>query len=114
VRSLASAVLALEAIVLIMAVPVAIVVYGAPAPLAIAAGVGLIVLAVVAIAGLGRGWGYRLGWAVQVLVLAYALVAWPTVMAPMIVLGAVFVLLWYSALRLARQVEATRPPASPA
>lgn len=110
-RSLASAVLALEALVMIMAIPVAIVVYDASPPVAIPAGVGIMVLAVVAIGGLGRGWGYSLGWAVQGLLLAYALVPWPSVMAPMLVLGAVFVLLWYSGLRLARQVEASRPPA---
>jgi hypothetical protein len=112
VRSLASAVLVLEAIMLLLAVPVAIVVYDAPVARAVAAGVALIVLAVVAIGGLGRGWGYSLGWVVQGLVVAYALVPWPVVMAPMVALGAVFVLLWYSALRLAGQVEARRPPPS--
>jgi hypothetical protein len=108
VRGLASAVLALEAIVVLLAVPVAVVIYGAEATWAITGGAVLILLCVVAIAGLGRGWGYRLGWAVQALALALGFVV-----PQMFALGAIFALLWYMALRLPKQAEAARAQAPP-
>lgn len=107
-RGLASAVLALEAIVVLLAVPVAVVVYGASAAWSIAGGAALIALCVVAIAGLGRGWGYRLGWGVQALAVALGFVV-----PAMFVLGVIFALLWYTALRLPRQAEAARARSTP-
>jgi hypothetical protein len=108
VRGLASAVLALEAIVVLLAVPVAVVVYGADATWAITGGVALIVLTVVAIGGLGRGWGYRVGWVVQGLAVALGFVV-----PAMFALGAIFGLLWYMALRLPAQAEAVRARTRP-
>ncbi len=103
-RGLASGVLGLEAIVLLLVVPVAVTIFGVDPGVGIAAGVALIVLCIVAIAGLGRGWGYPLGWVVQLLAIALGFVV-----PAMFVLGAIFALLWYLALRIARQVEADRP-----
>lgn len=100
-RGLASGVLGLEAIVLLLVVPVAVTVFEVDVAVAAAAGVLLIALCIMAIAGLGRGWGYRLGWLVQVLAIGLGFVV-----PQMFVLGGVFALLWYSALRIARQVEA--------
>jgi len=100
-RGLASGVLGLEAIVLLLVVPVAVTVFEVDAAVAAVVGVLLIVLCIVAIGGLGRGWGYKLGWLVQVLAIGLGFVV-----PQMFVLGGVFALLWYSALRIARQVEA--------
>ena len=100
-RGLASGVLGLEAIVLLLVVPVAVTVFEVDAAVAAVVGVLLIVLCIVAIGGLGRGWGYNLGWLVQVLAIGLGFVV-----PQMFVLGGVFALLWYSALRIARQVEA--------
>jgi hypothetical protein len=101
VRGLASGVLGLEAIVLLLVVPVAVTIFDVDAVVAITAGVLLIALCIVAIAGLGRGWGYTLGWIVQVLALALGFVV-----PAMFALGGIFALLWFFALRIARQVEA--------
>ncbi len=113
-RGLASAVLGLEAIVLLLVVPVAVTVFDVDAAVGISAGVLLIVACIIAIAGLGRGWGYQLGWVVQVLAIGLGFVV-----PAMFALGGIFALLYFFALRIARQVElqnATReePPADPA
>lgn len=103
-RGMASGVLGLEAIVLLLVVPVAVVVFEVDPVVGIAGGVGLIVLCVVAIAGLGRGWGYTLGWVVQALAVALGFVV-----PQMFFLGGVFALLYFAALRVAKQVEGARP-----
>lgn len=113
-RGLASGVLGLEAIVLLLVVPVAVTVFDVDAAVGITGGVLLIVLCIVAIAGLGRGWGYPLGWVVQVLAIALGFVV-----PAMFALGGIFALLYFFALRLARQVELQKaardePPADPA
>jgi len=102
-RGLASSVLALEAIVLLLVVPVAVVIFDVDVAVGATAGVVLIALCVVAIAGLGRGWGYRLGWVVQALSVALGFVV-----PVMFVLGGIFALLYYYALRIARDVEAAK------
>lgn len=112
-RALASSVLGLEIMVLILVVPVAITVFDIDAAVGITAGVVLVALCVVAIGGLGRGWGYRLGWVVQALAIALGFVV-PT----MFLLGGIFALLYFFALRLARKVEAQNaargePPPTP-
>jgi hypothetical protein len=109
-RGVASALLSMEAIVLLLVVPVAISVVGVDAAVALPVGVGLAVLCFLAIGGLGRGWGYPLGWAIQAIAVALGVVV-----APMYFLGAVFGLLWFLALRLGRQVEQAQrkdPPAA--
>ena len=102
-RGLASGLLGLESMVLLLVIPVAVTIADIDPAVAIPAGVVLIVLCIVAIAGLGRGWGYPLGWIVQVLAIALGFVV-----PAMFVLGGIFALLWYSALRIARQVEADK------
>lgn len=102
-RGVSSALLSMEAIVLLLWIPVAISVAGVSTSLALATGLGLAVLCVLAIGGLGRGWGYHLGWVVQVLAIALGFVV-----TPMFFLGAIFALLWFLALRLGRQVEAAQ------
>lgn len=102
-RGLASGVLALEAIVLLLVVPVAVVVFDVDVVVGVTAGVVLIALCIVAIGGLGRGWGYPLGWVVQALAVALGFVV-----PAMFVLGAIFALLYYYALRIARDVEAAK------
>lgn len=103
-RSLASGVLGLESIVLLLVIPVAVTIAGIEPEVAVPIGVGLIVLCVVAIAGLGRGWGYPLGWVIQGLAVALGFVV-----PQMFLLGGIFALLWYMTLRIAAQVEASRP-----
>lgn len=112
-RALASSVLGLEVLVLILVVPVAITVFDVDAAIGITGGLLLIALCIVAIGGLGRGWGYQLGWVVQALAIALGFVV-PT----MFLLGGIFALLYFFALRLARKVEAEKaargePPAAP-
>ncbi|MGB9373755.1 MAG: DUF4233 domain-containing protein [Jiangellales bacterium] len=102
-RGLASGVLGLESMVLLLVIPVAVTIADINPWVAIPAGVVLIALCIVAIGGLGRGWGYSLGWVVQVLAIALGFVV-----PAMFVLGGIFALLWYSALRIARQVEADK------
>jgi hypothetical protein len=102
-RALASSVLGLEVLVLILVVPVAITVFDVDPALGITGGVALIALCIIAIGGLGRGWGYPLGWVVQALAVALGFVV-PT----MFLLGGVFALLYFFALRIARRVEAER------
>ena len=108
-RGLASGVLGLEAIVLLLVVPVAVTIFDVDPGVGIGGGIALIVLCVVAIAGLGRGWGYQLGWVVQVLAIGLGFVV-----PAMFVLGGIFALLWFYALRIARQVEAQRAEAQAA
>lgn len=102
-RSLASGVLGLEAIVLLLVVPVAVTIYGVDPVVGIAGGVALILLCVVAIAGLRPGWGYALGWVVQALAIGMGFVV-----PQMFLLGGIFALLYFFALRIAKQVEADK------
>lgn len=99
-RGVASALLSMQAIVLLLVVPVAVSVIGIDLSVALPVGVGLAVLCFAAVAGLGRGWGYTLGWVVQGLAISLGVVV-----TPMFFLGAVFALLWFLALRLGAQVE---------
>lgn len=108
-RGLASGVLGLEAIVLLLVVPVAVVIFEVDPVVGITGGVLLIALCIVAIAGLGRGWGYPLGWVVQGLAIALGFVV-----PAMFALGGIFALLWFFALRIARQVEAQQAAAAAA
>ena len=106
-RGLASGVLGLEAIVLLLVVPVAVVIFEVDPVVGVTGGVLLIALCLLAIGGLGRGWGYPLGWVVQVLAIALGFVV-----PAMFALGGIFALLWFFALRIARQVEAQQAAAA--
>ncbi|MDP9443325.1 MAG: DUF4233 domain-containing protein [Actinomycetota bacterium] len=102
-RTMAAAVLSLEAVVLFLTTPVMIQVEGVDATAALLAGLGLAVLAV-ATAGLLRfGWAYGVGSLLQV-----GAVALGFVVPLMFVLGLLFAAFWALALMLGRRVERLR------
>jgi hypothetical protein len=103
-RVLGSSVLVFEAIMVALFIPVAYFTgLAASGSLAAWVGVALVVLCLVATALLGRPIGVTLGWVVQGLVLATALLV-----PLMLVLGLVFAGLWWAALRYGGQVDAMR------
>lgn len=110
-KVLCSAVLAIEAIVVLLATSLAAS-NGSVSrtPLAWAAGLALMVLLVAAIGTLRRPWGLAFGWVLQVLVLASSIVVGWT----MLVVGAIFVTLWWLAIRNGRRVDALRAEAAAA
>lgn len=99
-RTLASSVLVFEWIVLALAIPVAVNVAGVDAGRAwIVFGV-VSVLVFAALATLGRGPGIWVGWAVQVVAIAGGLVV------PLLaILGIIFALLYFWAIRLGTRVD---------
>jgi Protein of unknown function (DUF4233) len=99
-RSVASAVLTIEAIVIVLAIPVAIVIADVTPAVAVSVGLSVALLCVIVAGLLRRRLGYQLGWVVQVLAIAMGFVV-PT----MFFLGAVFALLWFLTLRLGRAIE---------
>ncbi len=100
-RGVAAAVLTIQAIVILLAVPVAVSVSDVEATVALPVGLAIVLLCLVAAGGLGRGWGYPLGWVVQL-----AAIALGFVVPAMFFLGAIFALLWFLTLRLGRKIEA--------
>jgi formate-dependent nitrite reductase membrane component NrfD len=105
VKVLCSSVLAFEALVVLLATSLATS-NGSVSntTLAWVAGLVLIVLLVLTIGTLRRPWGLALGWVMQVLVLATSLIVGWT----MLVVGLVFVVLWYVAIHTGRRVEDAR------
>ena len=104
-RVLGAAVLALEAIVVILAIPVVIVVGTVPvAPwLGISGGVALALALIVLARYVTRPWAIPVGWTLQVIIVLTG------VLAPaMFVVGGIFALLWGLAIRLGRQVDEAR------
>jgi hypothetical protein len=102
VRVLGGAVLALEAIVVILAIPVVIVVGTVPVPpwLGISAGVLLAGALVMLARYVTRPWAIPVGWGLQVLVVLTG------VLAPaMFIVGGTFALLWGVAIRLGREAD---------
>ncbi len=108
-RVLCSSVLGVEAIVVFLATSLAAS-NGSVSNVALAWVVGLVlmVLLILAIGVLGRPWGIAIGWAMQVLVLATSLVVGWT----MLIVGGIFVVLWYLAVHNGRRVDALRAQAS--
>jgi len=110
-RVLCSSVLGIEVIVVLLATSLATS-NGSVTNTALAWGVGLALMALLIVAAgmVGRRGGLTLGWILQVLVLASALVVgWS-----MLVVGLLFVLLWWTAIYLGSRVDrakATPPPA---
>lgn len=104
-RVLGAAVLSLEAIVVILAIPVVIVVGTVPVPpwLGISAGVILAIALIVLARYVTRPWAIPVGWVLQVLVVLTGLLA-----PAMFIVGGIFALLWGVAIRLGRQVDASR------
>jgi len=113
VRVLGATVLALEAIVVILAIPLAIVVQGVSPGVAIPAGVVLALVLVALARYVTRPWAIPTGWALQVIVVLTGLVV-----PMMFIVGGIFALLWGVAITLGRRADeaaaggsATPPPA---
>ena len=103
-KVLCSAVLAIEALIVLLAIPVAATNGSVANPgLAIGVGIGLAVLLVLATGTLRRSWGVGFGWIMQVVVLALGLLV-----PLMFLVGAIFTILWFFALRNGRRVDALR------
>jgi hypothetical protein len=104
-RVLGASVLSIEAIIVFLATSLAAS-NGSVSNvgLAWAVGLALMVLLVLTAGLLGRPWGVALGWVMQGLVLATSIVVgWV-----MLVVGIMFVVLWYLAVRNGRRVDAIR------
>jgi hypothetical protein len=102
VRVLGAAVLALEAIVVVLAIPVVVVVGTVAVPpwLGITGGVVLALALIVLARYVTRPWAVPVGWFMQGLVVLTGFLA-----PPMFIVGGIFALLWGVAIRLARQVD---------
>ena len=100
---MASAVLALESVVLFLSTPVMIQVSDVDTGPAVAAGLGLALAALVLCGLLRFRWAYVAGSLLQV-----AAVALGFVVTTMFVLGVIFALLWAAALVLGRRVDAAK------
>lgn len=104
-RVLCSSVLAIEGIVVLLATSLATSAGSvANTALAWAAGLTLMVLLFLAPATLRYRWGLTLGWILQALVLASAIVVGWT----MLVVGGLFVVLWWLAIHNGSRVDALR------
>ena len=112
-RVLGAAVLSLEAIVVILAIPVVLVVGTVPVPawLGITGGVVLALALIVLARYVTRPWAIPMGWGLQVLVVLTGLLA-----PAMFIVGGIFALLWGVAIRLGRQADAagSADPSGPA
>ena len=108
-RVLCSSVLAIEGIVVLLATSLATSAGSVSnTALAWAAGLTLMVLLFLAPATLRHRWGLTLGWILQGLVLASAFVVGWT----MLVVGGLFVVLWWLAIHNGSRVDAMRAQAS--
>lgn len=106
-RVLGAAVLSLEAIVVILAIPVVVVVGTVPVPpwLGISAGVLLALALIVLARYVTRPWAIPVGWVLQALVVLTGLLA-----PAMLIVGGIFALLWGVAIKLGRQADAASGP----
>ena len=104
-RVLCSSVLAIEAIVVLLATSLATSAGSVSnTTVAWAAGLTLMVLLALAPATLRHRWGITLGWVLQGLVLASAIVVGWT----MLIVGGIFVVLWWLAIHNGSRVDALR------
>lgn len=104
-RVLCSSVLGIEAIVILLATSLVASSGQTDRPaVAWVAGVVLMALLLLAAGALRRPWGLTLGWILQAIVMASALlVGWT-----MLVVGAIFVVLWWLAIQNGSRVDALR------
>jgi len=101
-----AALLCLEAITLGLTTPVMITLTDVSTPTALALGLGLTVACLV-LAGLLRSeWAYGAGWVIQL-----AAIAMGFLVPMMFLLGAIFALLWGTAVFLGRKIERERAAA---
>lgn len=110
-KVLCSSVLAFEAVVVLLATSLAAS-SGAVSSTALAwaAGLALMVLLILGIGTLRRPWGVTAGWVLQGLVLASAVVVGWT----MLIVGVIFVVLWWAAVQNGTRVDALRAQAAEA
>lgn len=109
-RVLGGSVLAFEAIVVILLIPVAITVGTVSGPpwVFISVGIALVLALIVTAAFVTRPWAIAVGWILQVLILATA------VLVPaMVIVGGIFMLLWALAIRWSRRVEEMKRSGEP-
>jgi hypothetical protein len=102
-RRLCAAILLLEAVVLGLSTPVLISVESVDTAQALWIGLGLTGACVLTAGLLRQDWAYHLGWAIQV-----AAIALGFQVGAMFALGAVFLLLWLTAVRLGRTIDRDR------
>jgi len=102
-RVLGSSVLALEAIVVLLAIPIAINNSGVSAGLALAVGFTVALLMLLTIGIITKPVAIPIGWTLQGVTIASGFVV-PT----MFVIGGVFALLWYFAVRNGQRVDRAR------
>ena len=102
-RRLCSAILLLEAVVLGLSTPVLISVESVDTAKALWIGLGLTVACILTAGLLRHGWALWLGWAIQVaaIVLGFQVGA-------MFALGAIFLMLWLTAVRLGAAIDRDR------
>ena len=100
-RTLCASVLAFEAIIVLLAVPVAVVVRGIAPGVGITFGAVLVVACIVVAGSQRRSWGVTAGWALQVIILLLGFVV-----PAMFVLGVIFAILWFYAIRVGRRGDA--------
>lgn len=103
-KTLTASVLIFESLVVLLAIPLAITVYSVPAQAAIPGGLVLMFLCIyVASAMRRKDWALNAGWVLQVLVvLTGILVPW------MYLLGIIFALLYFYAIRVGKQGDAIK------
>ena len=102
-RTLCASVLAFEAIIVLLAVPVAVVVRGVSPSVGITLGAVLVVACIVVAGSQRRSWGVAAGWVLQVIILSTG-----SVVPAMFVLGVVFAILWFYAIRIGRRGDAIK------
>ena len=104
-RGLCSAVLAFEAILMLLAIPVMMTVPVLSTTFAVGWGIGLAVAYFMAIGLLGRSWGYVAGHVLQVAFIALGLfAAGPAVTA----VGVIFAGLWVAAYVIGMKIDSDR------
>jgi hypothetical protein len=99
-RRLCAAILLLQSIVVGLSSAVMATVEGVDKPMALGAGLGLAAACLVVAALLRRPWAYALGWVVQAGTVALGIIT-----PAMFALGAVFLALWITAVRLGRTID---------
>jgi hypothetical protein len=102
-RVLGSSVLALEAIVVLLAIPLVLSTSTLPTGAVVGGGFALAALLLATIGVLGRSWGPYVGSGLQVPVVLSGIVA-----PAMFILGAIFTVLWIIAVRTGTRVDALR------
>lgn len=99
-RSMCSAILGLEAVVMLLTTPVMISLTDVPTGVAVGIGAGLTVACILLAGMLRSPAAYHVGWALQV-----AAVGLGFVIPVMFGLGAVFLALWWAAFAVGRKID---------